>query len=197
MTGGKREARSRRFTHSLGRMVMVAGLVWGVSAPLATGQEASEGTASAASTAEAKATPDEAMQKRYDEFTKMLTGAKLVGRFTIIGKGDSGEEEYTIKEVRKLKDGDYWLFKAQIKYGGNKPYTVPIPLEVKWADDTPMITLTDFKILGQGPFSSRVIFYNGKYAGTWSHGEVGGHMFGRIVRPDVSASAGDSGAADQ
>ena len=45
-----------------------------------------------------------------------------------------------------------------------------------------MITLTDFKILGQGPFSARVVFHNGKYAGTWSHGEVGGHLFG-VLEP--------------
>ena len=59
----------------------------------------------------------------------------------------------------------------------------PLPLEVKWAgNDTPMITLTDLTILNQGPFSARVLFYNGKYAGTWSHGKVGGHMFGKIVK---------------
>ena len=45
-----------------------------------------------------------------------------------------------------------------------------------------MITLTDAKIPFMGSFSSRVVVYNGKYSGTWSHGEVGGHLFGTIER---------------
>lgn len=125
---------------------------------------------------------DDNTQARYKEFEEMLSGVKLVGNFTILGKDDKmPEEEYTITSVKKLAKDDLWLFKARIKYG-NKDYTVPLPLAVKWADDTPMITLTDFSILGQGPFSARVIFYNGKYAGTWAHGKVGGHLFGKIVK---------------
>lgn len=123
------------------------------------------------------------LQKKYDSFEKMVSGTKLVGSFTIAGR-DSGKlqkEEYFIKSVRKLPEGDLWMFRARVKYGDND-YTVPLPLEVKWAGDTPMITLTDFKILGQGPFSARVVFHQGKYAGTWSHGEVGGHLFG-VVEP--------------
>ncbi len=122
-------------------------------------------------------------KERFKKFEEMLSGVKLVGRFTIVGKeqGKLPEEEYTIKSVEKLPKEDFWKFEARIKYGNND-YTVPLPLRVKWADDTPMITLTDFRILGQGPFSARVIFYNGKYAGTWSHGKAGGHLFGKIVK---------------
>jgi hypothetical protein len=54
--------------------------------------------------------------------------------------------------VTKLK-GDTWLFTARIQYGKHD-LTVPMPLEVQWAGDTPMITLTDFKILGHGPFGA-------------------------------------------
>lgn len=122
------------------------------------------------------------VQARYKKFEEMLSGVKLVGNFTILGKDDKmPEEEYTITSVKKLEKDDLWLFKARIKYG-NKDYTVPLPLAVKWADDTPMVTLTDFSILGQGPFSARVLFYDGKYAGTWSHGKVGGHLFGKIEK---------------
>ncbi len=123
-------------------------------------------------------------QARYKKFEEMLSGVKLVGSFTITGKEGQPlrEEEYTISKVSKTEKGDYWLFHARIKYGKND-YEVPLPLEVKWAgNDTPMITLTDLTILNQGPFSARVLFYNGKYAGTWSHGKVGGHMFGKIVK---------------
>ena len=129
-----------------------------------------------------EAKPAESTKARHKKFEEMMSGVKLIGNFTIVGKDDKmPEEEYTITSVKKLATGDFWMFKARIKYG-TKDYTVPLPLEVKWAADTPMITLTDFSILGQGPFSARVVLYNGKYAGTWSHGKVGGHLFGKIVK---------------
>lgn len=136
--------------------------------------------------AEAKSEDDDA-QAKYDKFEKLLSGSKLVGTFTIKGREDRDPqvEEYTISKVSKLPRGDYWQFQARIKYGNND-YELPIPLEVKWADDTPMITLTDLTFLGQGPFSARILFYDGMYAGTWSHGDVGGHMFGRIEQAEES-----------
>lgn len=127
---------------------------------------------------------DDDVKARHKKFEEMLSGVKLVGSFTITGQEGKPlrEEEYTISKIEKTDQGDYWLFRARIKYGKND-YEVPLPLEVKWAgNDTPMITLTDLKILNQGPFSARVLFYNNKYAGTWSHGKVGGHMFGKIVK---------------
>ena len=114
-------------------------------------------------------------------FKKLLTKAKLVGKFTITGQDSDklATEEYTITRINKTPQKDLWVFLARVKYGKND-YTVPLTLNVKWADDTPMITLTDLTILGQEPFSARVLFHQNKYAGTWSHGEVGGHLFGTI-----------------
>ncbi len=122
-------------------------------------------------------------QTRFKKFEELLSGVKLVGKFTILGKEDKppAQEEYTISKIEKAEKGDYWLFHARIKYGKND-YQVPLPLEVKWAGETPMITLTDMTILNQGPFSARVIFNKNKYAGTWSHGKAGGHMYGTIVK---------------
>jgi hypothetical protein len=58
-----------------------------------------------------------------------------------------------------------------------------VPVEVRWAGDTPMIQVSDLSIPGLGDeFSARVLFYQGRYAGTWSHGKVGGTMFGRIEK---------------
>ncbi len=129
----------------------------------------------------AKAEPAD-QQALFKQFEETMSGVKMVGRFTITGKDSPpAEEEYTINKVTKLDEGDYWMFIARIKYG-DKDYTVPLPLQVKWAEDTPVITLTNLKILGQGPFSARVVIHEGKYAGTWSHGEVGGHLFGKIVK---------------
>jgi hypothetical protein len=123
-------------------------------------------------------------------FQELLTNAKLRGKFTIPGKDDGNkltEEEYTIIRVSKTSEKDLWVFMARVKYGKND-YTVPLTLNVQWADDTPMITLTDLTIMGQGPFSARVLFYDKKYAGTWSHGEVGGHLFGTIEKADSNES---------
>ena len=125
---------------------------------------------------------DEATQARYAEFSKLLTGSKFVGNFTVVGQdlSDLTAEEYHIKKVEKMDKGDMWLFTARIKYG-SRDVSVPIPLQVKWAsEDTPVITVTDLSFFGIGPFSSRVVIYNGKYAGTWSHGDVHGHLFGTI-----------------
>jgi hypothetical protein len=115
-----------------------------------------------------------------------LTNVKLIGKFTITGKEDREPkaEEYTITSALKLPEGDIWLLKARIKYG-DKDVTVPIPLEIKWAGDTPIITLTDVAIPPLGTFSSRVVIYEGRYAGTWQHGKVGGHLFGVIEKVDA------------
>jgi len=122
-----------------------------------------------------------------DELNKKLaadlTNVKLVGRFTVTGKESDTpkEEEYTITSALKLPEPDLWLLKARIKYG-KTDQTFPIPLEIKWAGDTPIITLTNLEIPGLGTFTSRVVIYEGRYAGTWQHGNVGGHLFGRIEK---------------
>lgn len=146
-------------------------------------------TSAAVATADdsAQASVDEETQKRYEAFEEMLKGVKLTGRFSIIGRDEgraSNEEEYYISRVTKSAEGDFWVFNARIKYGAND-YTIPLPIEVKWAGDTPVVTMTDFTILGQGPFSARVVFFEGKYAGTWSHGEVTGHLIGTFEKADA------------
>jgi hypothetical protein len=112
-----------------------------------------------------------------------LTNVKLIGRFTVAGREDREPkpEEYTITSAMKLPEADMWLIKARIKYG-DKDTTVPMPLEIKWAGDTPVITLTDLAIPNLGTFTARVVIYDGRYAGTWQHGKVGGNLFGRIEK---------------
>jgi hypothetical protein len=127
-----------------------------------------------------------AMPSRDELIKKLerdLTGAKLTGRFTVSGREDQSPrgEEYTITNAVKLPDGDMWLLTSRVKYG-DKDVTVPIPLEIKWAGDTPVITLTDLAIPGLGTFTSRVLIYDDRYAGTWQHGKVGGSLFGTIEK---------------
>jgi hypothetical protein len=90
-----------------------------------------------------------------------------------------------------MEAGDYWLLTSRIKYGKND-ITLPLPLEIKWAGDTPVITLTDFTIPSLGTFSSRVVIYDNAYAGTWSHGKVGGHLFGTIEKIKAETKEGEN-----
>ena len=128
----------------------------------------------------ASKTPDKAQLEK--EFEEMLAGVQLVGRFTVVGKEAEApkEERYTITKVRKIRD-DYWQFQTRIQYG-KTDVAVPLVLKVVWAEDTPMISMTDFTIPGMGTFSARVLFHRGWYAGTWQHGDVGGHLFGKIEK---------------
>ena len=74
-----------------------------------------------------------------------------------------------------------WLFKARVKFG-KIDLTLPMPIPVKWAGDTPVISLDNLTIPGLGTFSAHVVIDGNKYAGTWKHGKAGGHMFGKIVK---------------
>ncbi|HUY33523.1 MAG TPA: hypothetical protein VMV69_12305 [Pirellulales bacterium] len=131
-------------------------------------------------TAAAPAPADRATLEK--EFAESLSAATLVGYFTYDGQEDKGlrKEKYKLKSVKKLT-GDHWLFEYQ--YG--KDAAIPLPLEVKWAGDTPVITLTDAKIPGVGTFTARVLFYRGEYAGTWAAGDHGGKLFGKIVKEET------------
>jgi len=126
---------------------------------------------------------DEIQAKRYALFEERLNNVALIGSFTVSGKEDQAPkpERYEIKNVRKLEQGDLWLINARIKYG-DKDVQLPLPLEVKWAGMTPVITLDKTTIPGMGTFSSHVVIDDGKYAGTWTHGEAGGALFGRIEK---------------
>ncbi|TVS08606.1 MAG: hypothetical protein EA424_28355 [Planctomycetaceae bacterium] len=125
--------------------------------------------------------------ERFAKFQETLSGATLDGQYTMLRDDDTSQhpEKYTIQSIRKLPEGDFWLFQARIQYGG-KDVTVPLPLEVKWAGDTPVITLSRLNIPGLGTFSSRVVIDGDKYAGTWSHDQVGGHLFGTIQRKELN-----------
>ena len=150
------------------------GLLWATS-PLVFAQEAG------APAKEAQADADDDEKARFAAFTKALTNVKLAGRFTF--SADDQEpirDEYTISSVVKVGAADLWIVSARIRYG-TVDLTVPVPVEVKWAGKTPVITLDDVTIPGLGTFSSRVVIDGPLYAGTWQHDAVGGHMFGKVV----------------
>ena len=126
-------------------------------------------------------TPDRAeLERRFEE---TLSGSVLIGSFTTTGEDQNGQlsvDRYTIESITKGHN-DYWIFAAQVQYGG-RDVKMRMPLEVKWAGDTPVITVTNVLVPGLGVFTARVLFYGNQYAGTWSAGDHGGHMFGRIEK---------------
>lgn len=120
--------------------------------------------------------------EREEKLAAYLNGAKFVGKFTIDGKADAGPktEEYTISKCEKLPQPDMYRFTARIKYG-DVDSEVPMDLKILWSGSTPVITLDSFWIPGMGTFGARVLIHSDRYAGTWQHDEVGGHLFGKIV----------------
>ncbi len=115
------------------------------------------------------------------KFQDTLSGVTLVGYSTRLNKpGLSGEERYVIESVSKMT-GDLWLFHARLRFGSHD-LPLPLPITVKWAGDTPVITLTDVSIPGLGTYTARVLIYRDHYAGTWSGKNEGGQMFGKLVR---------------
>jgi hypothetical protein len=127
--------------------------------------------------------------RREKKFAEALSGAVLVGTFSIdCVKGKLPfPERYELKSVEKIKDG-LWTFTARVNYL-NQDLTLPITVPVVWAGDTPMVSLSDSTLPGLGSqLSAKIIFDEGRYAGTWQHGKFGGHMWGRIERADAAKS---------
>ena len=132
--------------------------------------------------------PDPTPAQRDEAFKKLVTNVKLSGHFTLDGAKEVmlEREEYAITGAMKLGNGDYWALTSRIRYG-DVDLTVPVPVQVKWAGNTPVLSVDSVKIPGLGTFSARVLLDGARYAGTWSHDEKGGHLFGAIER-DVAAA---------
>lgn len=132
---------------------------------------------------------------REKAFVEQMANTTLVGSFTVDGKSDGSplkEERYEIESVTSA-GGNLWIFMTRIKYGKTDA-RLPVTVPVEWAGDTPMVSLTNATLPGLGSeFSARVVFHDGRYAGTWQHGQVGGHMFGRIEKTKKSDAPAEPG----
>ena len=91
------------------------------------------------------------------------------------------EDRYEIASVEKVGD-DQWRFNASMNCCGINGAALPIVEPMRWIGDTSVIMMTDTSLPGVGTFTVRVFFYGDRYAGTWQHGKVGGHMSGRIEK---------------
>lgn len=130
----------------------------------------------------AESPPVAKQEDRFAKLEKALTGVTLLGHSTTTGGKETKLEpdRYDLQSVKHLGD-DRWLFTARIRYGEND-VTVPLALPVRWAGDTPVIAVDNMGIPGLGTYTARVMIYADHYAGFWSGGDHGGHLFGVIER---------------
>ena len=143
-----------------------------------------------AMTAVPAAADDQAMA-----FVDGLAQKLLVGSFTTETNRPAATvpmktDRYRIADVRHV-GGDQFVVEARITYGTND-VTVPVPVTVKFAGETPVLSLDKLKIplLGED-FGAKILFdfEANRYAGTWRHGDVGGTMWGRITEPPADEPA--------
>ena len=120
------------------------------------------------------------------KFKELLTDCVFDGHWCVVNDGklsDEKSEKYTITGVTKSGQ-DVWLIYAKIQYRG-KDMNVPVPVQLKWAGDTPVITLDKVSIPGMGTYSARVLVFDKTYAGTWSAGNHGGMLHGLVKKKDA------------
>ena len=123
---------------------------------------------------------DEEQEAREEAFAELLSGATLTGWFTDSNHPDKppAHDSYTISKAAKA-DGDKWLIQSRI---GETGLEAPLYIDVKWAGDTPVMTLDQLAVPGMGSFDARVLFHGKSYAGVWSGAKHGGEMGGRVER---------------
>jgi hypothetical protein len=145
-----------------------------------TGEAESSSADAARADGDVAATQDAGREQKLAEY---LSGATFAGKFTVDGKEDAlpKTEQYTISKCEKLPEADMYRLTARIKYG-ETDNEVPLDIKILWSGNTPVITLDSFWIPGMGTFGARVLINSGRYAGTWQHDAVGGHMFGKIKK---------------
>jgi len=154
--------------------------------------------AAVARAAPAQTQPTDGQADLDRKFAETMSGATLVGHFTTHGNDQKPHEDrYTIVSAKKLA-GDLWVITAKIQYRGA---AVPIPLvvPVKWAGDTPVISVTDMTIPGMGSYTARVMIFKDQYSGMWDAGDHGGLMSGKIEHtpPTTAPATAPSVGVDQ
>ena len=88
-------------------------------------------------------------------FARSMRGVVLEGSFTVDGSDrEASTERYTVERVEKV-GGDVWLFHARLQFG-ETDVSLPVPVKLLWAGDTPVVSLTDASIPGLGTYSARL-----------------------------------------
>jgi hypothetical protein len=136
----------------------------------------------------AASTPIGAAQKPLrsdpeERFKVLFTKATLSGRWARLKDGMLGEEragdKYTIVSAVK-RDGDNWTVNAKMKYG-EKELIIPVPVRMKFSDDTAVLMVQDLGIPGGGTYTARLMIFERTYSGTWKDQRGGGMLYGTIT----------------
>ena len=114
--------------------------------------------------------PLTAMEKR---FQADLNNVTISGAFIEDGIAEMSEDRYVIEWVSK-SSGDIWKFQVRMEFN-KREMKFTVPVEVKWAGDTPVILFSNFPLPGAGMIDARIVLSNSRYAGTW----MGKNMAGR------------------
>lgn len=134
------------------------------------------------------------LNEREQAFVDRMNNALFVGRWCLVKEGQMGEDradEYVIQSASKV-EGDDWVITTRMKFGG-VDVNVNVPVQVKWAGDTPVISVTDVKIPQVGEYSARVAVDGDQYGGSWRGVGYGGLMYGVIKKQESeSAEASES-----
>ncbi len=114
-------------------------------------------------------------------FAILLRDKVFQGRWCSVADDKMGpdkDEKYTIISVAK-SGGDRWMVNTKIEYDG-RSFVFPVPVQVKWAGDTPVIVV-DKLVAPGGTYSARVMIFEKSYSGTWTAGDHGGLLHGLIL----------------
>src|SRR5262249_49054530 len=136
--------------------------------------------------------PKATQEELEARFKALLTKAYLSGRWSPIENGKLGpekqEDKYEIVSAGKVKD-DQWVISAKMRYGKNE-MTIPVPVQVKWSGETPMIVVNNLNMGPNRNYSARVLFFDGTYSGSWnSSSGYGGVLYGTVDHGDASPKA--------
>jgi hypothetical protein len=139
--------------------------------------------------AESAEKPKVSQEELEGRFQRMLTKAVLNGRWAPIDNMELGPEKkgdkYEIVSAGKVK-GDQWVVNAKMRYGKNE-FVMPVPVQVKWSGETPMLIVDNLSMGGDKKYSARVLFFEGTYSGSWSSSAgYGGVIYGMVERAPIA-----------
>src|SRR5262245_44146633 len=88
-----------------------------------------------------------ALNPAETKFKELLNNATMSGRWYPVKDGVLGEQkddQYVIVGVTKVKD-DSWVVNTKMKYR-DREMVMPLPIQVKWAGDTPVIVVDNLAV---------------------------------------------------
>lgn len=125
--------------------------------------------------------PTSELSAQEEAFQKRLEKVLFEGQWCLVKDGVLGPwktDKYTIQSANKVS-GDDWVITSRIQFG-SVDVNLPLTVQVYWAGDTPVISVTDLPVPGAGTYTARVLVYENTYAGSWFGKGYGGQMTGTI-----------------